>query len=209
MNPATGSHWRGVGYRLNRLFTRKNDGWGSRSSLDALRMLAALVQDGRVSVRLKRLPMAASVAAARLQGGRRNESVDHIRMKRAAREWMRAEGASDAQEEVPGYAGKFDVYSADADWIVECGNSSMDKLIQAIRDDERPRFTLIPYQDTERHDDSPRRLIAIDFVWDEALCDELNAAIDDQETAAMLAHARAYRARKIAEAQARKAAREA
>lgn len=153
--------------------------------------------------------MAACVAAARMQGGTRGESIDHIRMKRAAREWMRAEGAVDALEEVPGYTGKFDVYSADADWIVECGNSSMDKLIEAIRDDERPRFTLVPYQDTERHDDTPRRLIAVDFVWDEALCEEMNAAILGREESAMLAHDRAQRARMIAEAQARKAAREA
>jgi hypothetical protein len=199
---------RNVAWQLSRLFNRRNDGWGARSSVGSLRTVVPLIEAGRVTIRMRRLPMAACVTAARMQGGGRGESIAHIRMKRAAREWMRSEGAADAREEVVGYTGKFDAYSADADWIVECGNSSLDKLIQAIRDDERPRFTLIPYQATERHDDSPRRLIAIDFIWDEALSSELNAEIVGREEAMLKADEQARRARQIAEAQARKAARE-
>jgi hypothetical protein len=198
---------RNAAQRLERLFTRRRDGWGPRSAVGSSGMVARMIEAGRLTVRMHRLPMAASLAAARMQGGARSESIDHIRMKRAAREWMRAEGASDAHEEVRSYNGKFDVYSADADWIVECGNSSMDKLIDAIREEDCPRFTLIPYQDTERHDDSPRRLIAVDFLWDEGLGEELNDLIMSRDAEAMLAHDRENRARKITEAQARKAAR--
>ncbi|MGU3286416.1 hypothetical protein, partial [Methylobacterium mesophilicum] len=196
-----------VARQLSRLFNRRNDGWGARSSAGSLHTVAPLIEAGRVTVRMHRLPMAACVAASRMQSGGRGESITHIRMKRAAREWMRSEGADDAREEVPGYTGKFDAYSAKADWIVECGNSSMDKLIQAIRDDEHPRFTLIPYQDTERHDDSPRRLIAIDFMWDEALCGKLDAQFMAREGHMLETGEQLRRASQIAEAQARKAAR--
>lgn len=208
MNPEAGSPRRGVAARLGRLFNRRNDGWGARSSAGSLHTVAPMIEAGRVTIRMHRLPMAACVAAAHMQSGGRGESIAHIRMKRAAREWMRSEGAADAREEVPGYTGKFDAYSAKADWIVECGNSSLDKLIQAIRDDEHPRFTLIPYQDTERHDDSPRRLIAIDFMWDEALCGELDAQVMAREEDMLQTGEQSRRARQIAEAQARKAARE-
>lgn len=150
--------------RLSRLFDRRNDRWGARSSRSSARMIASLIDVGRLSVRAHRLPMSACGSAATIPPSSSGESTDHRRMKRAAMEWMRSEGATDAKEEVLGYTGKFDVYSADADWIVECGNSDMGKLLDAIRDDERPRFTLIPYQATEWRDGSHRRLIAVDFV---------------------------------------------
>ncbi len=121
---------------------------------------------------------------------------------------MRENGATDAAEEVRGYDGRFDVYSADADWIVEVGNSSVDKLLDAIRDDECPRFTLIPFQRVHWLDGMPRRLIAVDFHWDDQLCADLTNETIESQREAMESAARRQRAAMIAEAQARKVARQ-
>ncbi|MGC5779486.1 hypothetical protein [Methylobacterium sp. NFXW15] len=195
--------------RLRRLFTRKPDGWGARSGIEAHRILGSLVGADRVTVMMHRLPLSScSEAASVIAGSGARESVDHLHLKRAALLWMRENGATDAAEEVRGYDGRFDGYSADADWIVEVGNSSVDKLLDAIRDDECPRFTLIPFQRTHWLDGTPRRLIAVDFHWDDQLCADLTNEMVESQREAMESAARRHRAAMIAEAQARKAARQ-
>ncbi|KIU36535.1 hypothetical protein SR39_06230 [Methylobacterium radiotolerans] len=156
---------------------------------------------------MTRLPLLAVQTADHLAlTTTRGEGYDHLLLKRTAREWMRAEGAADAREEMRGFGGRFDVYSRDADWIVECGNSSMQKLVDAICDEEHPRFTLVPYQAIAWSDGSMRRLAAIDFVWDDGLAAELVETLIDRQDAAMKLAAHSDRARRIAEAQARKLA---
>ena len=197
-------------WRLRRLFTRKRDGFGARAPGIYVGLLADPFRSGMLRVEMRRLPAAACEEAAGLPRlSQRGESQDHIRMKHAGRTWMRLSGARDAELEVAGYDGRFDAYSLSHDWIVECGNSNIDKLVEAIGDADRPRFTLIPWQDVERHDGSPRRLIAADFSWDRELRDILIHAIAEDQAARMQRVERAYRNRMIAEAQARKAEREA
>lgn len=210
MNPRRGSdEVAHIAARLRRLFTRKIDGWGERTDPRAAISLAPFIAAGRLTLKMRHLPLHACVAGAEaIAGTGSRESIEHLRIKRAACAWMWSVGAVDAEEEIRGYGGRFDVYSSWADWIVEAGNSDIAKLVNAIRDDERPRFTLIPYQAVSRSDGSPRRLIAVDFVWDEAVTRDLSEAIHHRMRASMAEVDRTMRDRMIAEAQARKAARE-
>lgn len=189
--------------KANRLFARKRDGFGWRNSPEAARSVYGPLRDGRITLSMTRLPLAACEAGmAMLGNGCRTESGEHMAMKRAAVVWMSANGGADAAEEVSGYSGRFDAYSISADWIVECGNTNIGKLEHAIADEDHPRFTLIPWQPVQWPDGSPRRLIAVDFTWDDSLIREVLADRMERQGAFHQRYARARRERLIAERQA-------
>ena len=64
---------------------------------------------------------------------------------------MRLAGDADAYYEARLYGGRADVFSPKANWIAKCGNTGITKLIDAIYDRSRPRFTLVPYQTPGLH----------------------------------------------------------
>lgn len=192
--------------KANRLFARKRDGFGWRNSPEAARCIYGPLRDGRITLSMTRLPLAACEAGLdRLGNGCRTESGEHMAMKRAAVVWMASQGAPDAVEEVPGYSGRFDAYSVQADWIVECGNTNIGKLEEAITDEDHPRFTLIPWQPVQWPDGSPRGLIAVDFNWDDSLIREVFSDRMERQGAFLRDAERARRARVIAERQAARA----
>lgn len=161
--------------QIDRLFNRQRRGWYGRDTVGHFPALLNLILANQVRVRLERIPC--FVCAQAYEGinpqGRRSESPEHALMKRAARLWMHRQGARDAVEEAQSPVGRSDVYSAKADWIVEVGNTPIDKLDTALREPAEPvgprspRFTLIPFQDLFRRDGkTPRSLIAVDFSCD-------------------------------------------
>jgi hypothetical protein len=162
---------------LWRLFNRGGAGWGERGAIDETLPILAALAEGRIRVRLTRLPLPACVAASsiaiKIAAG---ESAAHSYMKVAARNWMALNGATDAVCEVSIHGGRADVYSRDKNWIVECGNTAPYRLVSAIEDESHPRFTLIPYQG--RYEFLGRRaparsLAAADFEWDDGLGPEI------------------------------------
>lgn len=161
--------------KLNRLFTRLDDGWGPRDSIADSAILLQPFADGRIRLKIHRIPAAiceaALVAEVTPHG---TEKRAHARMKEAAVRWMIASGSRDADTElfsvIPGIS---DAYSVTDNWIVECGNTAISKLRNAVLHRSRPRFTLIPYQSLLFPNGQARRLVAVDFAWDRSLTDEL------------------------------------
>ncbi|KAA0117927.1 hypothetical protein CIW48_27395 [Methylobacterium sp. P1-11] len=177
-------YWRYTSYRLEELFTRGRDGWGSRSMLNASLSLAPFIEAGRLRMIMRAIPpLSPRIEKKVASFSNARESAAHMILKHAACRWMRANGAKDAEEEVPGYGGRFDVYSEKADWIAEVGNSNVDKLAYAIMKPTPQRFTLVPYQRQAWRNGKPRRLIGIDFVWDASLGPDLEAALRAQRLA--------------------------
>lgn len=171
--------WRtvGLGLRLGNLFNRRCEAWGWRDSPGGSAATLAAFEDGRISVQMRRLPLAAVTEAQTARARRHgNESEEHARLKLAALLWMRSEGADDAELEARGIVGIADAYSEKANWIVECGNTRFSKLADAVLWEDAPRFTLIPYQNDDWEDGRPRRLIAIDFSWGKDLTKDLEEA---------------------------------
>lgn len=197
--------------RIVHLFTRRPEPWRSRSSPDAAPRLGRLITAGLVTLRPSRVPAQFFCDAwASVPEGNAGDGTEHQRMKRAMREWMKSCGASDAREEARGYGGRFDAYSESAGWIVEVGNTRIDKLLDAICDEDAPRFTLLPYQRLIGSTGEPRGLIAVDFVWGPEATARLISEFDDEAVEARREQDRRdrdRRARMIADAQARKAAR--
>jgi len=187
MNPGSGSrspYLRYASYRLEELFTRGGDSWGSRSILNASLSLGPFITAGRLRMALREIPPLSAAEDKLISSfANRRESAMHLVLKRAARTWMRRNGARDAEEEVFGYGGRFDVYSAKADWIAEVGHSNVDKLAYAIMKPTPQRFTLVPYQHLMWRTGKPRRLLGIDFVWDADLGPDLAAALEAQRKA--------------------------
>jgi len=171
--------------RLTNLFNRRCEAWGWRDTATEYPDALAAFEAGRIAVHIRRLPLDAVVTASRDKIWRHgNEGVDHARIKRAALLWMQGAGAADAKAEVRGVVGIADAYSDSANWIVECGNTRFGKLAEAITWEDTPRFTLIPFQDLERDDGTPRRLIAIDFSWSRDVTEDVeNAQIERRRRA--------------------------
>ncbi len=177
--------WRNVGWvghRLTALFNRGGSACGYRDTAENSRAAFAAFLAGRVSMRMVRLPREAVSQALKLHVSRYGtEGKDHARLKAAALLWMRSEGAEDAAPEVRGIVGIADAYSAKANWIVECGHTRFSKLADAMSWEDRPRFTLLPFQPLRWNDGRKRRPIAIDFSWSP----EVTADVVAEQWAAM------------------------
>jgi len=170
-----------AGIALTTLFNRRCEAWGWRDSATEWQDTLAAFEAGRIKMRIERLPLDAVTQAAAARIIRHgNEGEQHAQMKRAALLWMQSEGAADAKAEVRGVVGIADAYSFNTNWIVECGNTRFGKLADAVLWEDAPRFTLIPFQDMEWEDGSPRRLIAIDFSWDADVTEDLAMARMDR-----------------------------
>lgn len=214
--------WRGT-KKLQRILIRRNDGWASRSLVQSHPLLVTAMLNGDLRVDMTRLPLfaceEAQAAKVRLHG---KEGDDHARLKHAALAWMADEGAKDAQAEVRMGGWIADAYSEEYIWAIECGNTDASRLMDAIRWNRAPRFTVIPFQSTHWPNERVRRLIAVDFYWRPSL----TQWVVDQEVIQLRSCAEALdygylrgktaeqaqkdrRERQIAEAQARKAEREA
>ncbi len=172
--------------KLERLFTRLDDGWGPRDRIEDGAILLKPFADGRIRLKIHRIP--ATICEAALDAEvtpHGTEKHAHARMKEAAVRWMIASGSRDAGTElfsvIPGIS---DAYSVTHNWIVECGNTAFSKLRNAVLHRSRPRFTLIPYQSLLFPDGQARRLVAVDFAWDRSLTDELREADFQQATRA-------------------------
>jgi hypothetical protein len=163
--------------RIDALFNRRCSRWGYRDSCTDRQATYRAFLAGRFRMTLRRVPAEwcrlALNAEVRCEGG---EGEDHARLKLAALLWMRNDGADDATREARGIVGIADVYSKNANWIVECGNTRFGKLADAALWEDAPRFTLIPFQSLRRSDLSPRRFIAIDFAWTKELTADLEDA---------------------------------
>lgn len=165
--------------RLDDLFNRGRTGWYSRSVPDDYVPLLAPLVSGRLRLRLRTIPaeIIARVARTERIHASSSETADHYFIKRVAVAWMKAEGATDAAEEVRGglIAGRADAASLQKRWIVECGNTPVRKLVDSITE-EGIRFTLFPFQwgfDCARNPKAPARsLRAVDFEWGADLSEE-------------------------------------
>jgi hypothetical protein len=184
VSPHRSEYLRYASYRLEELFNRGGDSWGSRSILNASLSLGPFITAGRLRMIMREIPPLSAKAEKKVASfSNAREGADHMVLKRAARDWMRVSGAKDAEEEVAGYGGRFDAYSEKADWIAEVGHSNVDKLAYSIMKPTPQRFTLVPYQRLAWRTGKPRRLIGIDFVWDDDLRPDLIAALDAQRKA--------------------------
>lgn len=209
--------------KLQRILIRRNDGWASRNLVQSHPLLVAAVYNGDLHVDISRLPRSACEdaqnAKVRLHG---KEGDDHARLKLAALGWMKSEGATDASAEVRMGGWIADAYSESHIWAVECGNTDASRLMDAIQWCRAPRFTVIPFQNTHWNNESVRRLIAVDFYWRPSLskwvayreAERLRSCADALDYGRLQGKTieqaeRDRRERQIAEAQARKAAREA
>ena len=179
--------WRtvGSGERLERLFNRRSKGWGARDTVASIEWLLEPFAQGELRVEVIRLPAEASIAARAVRTAGRRESLEHHQLKAAAVAWMRSAGAEDAREERWCPVGKADAHSASQAWVVECGNTPMRKLFDAVEQEGISRFTLIPYQDLTWRDGSPRRLLAAEFVWSAGLPAALRAQTNAANAEAM------------------------
>lgn len=156
------------------IFNRGDTGWGSRDFGSTFLPLARAYILRDLAVRLIRIPAAHCAAAcAGRVGSHGKESYEHALLKRSALLWARSLGAADAKEEEWCAVGRADVYSANHRWVIECGNTPIKKLVDAVRSEQQPRFTLVPYQRCPSSLPASASLIAIDFVWSPALVDEL------------------------------------
>jgi hypothetical protein len=173
------------GSRLERLFNRHSKGWGSRDTIASIEWLLTPFARGEIRASAVRLPLHATLAGLTVRHGAKRESLEHHQLKAAALAWMQAEGAQDAHEERWCPVGKADAHSAAQAWVVECGNTPMRKLFDAVEQDGVRRFTLIPYQATTWQDGTPRRLIAAEFVWDDDVPSALQAQTDAANAEAM------------------------
>lgn len=158
------------------IFNRGDTGWGSRDFGSTFLPLARAYILRDLAVRLIRIPSSycATAAAGRI-GSHGKESREHALLKRSAMLWARSLGASDAKEEEWCAVGRADVYSAAHRWVIECGNTPIKKLVDAVRSEQQPRFTLVPYQRCPSSLPPSASLVAIDFVWCPALVEELRA----------------------------------
>lgn len=164
--------------KLDRLFTRLDDGWGPRDQIEDSSILLRPFAERRIRLRINRIPLAICEAAMMAQVvPHGTEKRAHARLKEAAVRWMHASGSPDAGTEmlsvIPGIS---DAYDVTHNWIVECGNTAFAKLRNAILHPSHPRFTLIPYQWLVFADGQARRLVAVDFIWDRSLTEELRKA---------------------------------
>ncbi len=171
---------------LDRLFTRRNDGWGARDRIEDSRHLLQAIADGAVKLYADRLPLSACTIAATADPIRTGgESLWHARLKVAGALALRQLGCKDVKVEAQTIGGYADVYSADTHWIVECGNTRFSKLASAVLHRSQPQFTLIPYQALTHPNGTPRRLISIDFMWSPTLTRRLNDEADVRALAAI------------------------
>lgn len=158
------------------IFNRGDTGWGSRDGGATFLPLARAYILRDLAVRLIRIPSShcATATAGRI-GSHGKESREHALLKRSVLLWAHSLGATDAKEEQWCAVGRADVYSAAHRWVIECGNTPIKKLVDAVRSEQQPRFTLVPYQRCPSSLPPAASLVAIDFVWCPALVEELRA----------------------------------
>lgn len=165
--------------RFERLFNRRSPYPYPRDSIWGLRHLHEPILAGRLRYRLHRIPQAivAEALAANLRGSAR-ESAAHETLKRIGRDWMWAEGAYDAENEVECLTGRADAYSESREWVLEVGSTEIGRLLKAMEfagcyAEPMHRFTLLPFQPLRWADGSPRGVLAVDISCDADLCREM------------------------------------
>jgi hypothetical protein len=151
---------------VQRLLIRRSDGWRSRSEVMQHPLLVEAICRDWIRVDYTHLPERVCEAAQTrdvIYYGK--EAEPHARLKLAALDWMRGEGATDAKAEVRLGGWIADAYSESYVWAIECGNTDASRLLDAIRWYRAPRFTVLPFQRAHTDDHRARRLIAVDFYW--------------------------------------------
>ena len=151
--------------RIRKLFNRIPSGWGRRESVmeDAVLLWAVRAWEaGYLKLRISRMSGVAwpSHMARGLRAGRRTESPEHIAKRRAAQEWLKAQGFKDALCEVSWLGYRADVLSAAHGVIVEVGHTPIEKMHDAVR--EGVRFLLVPFRDDFY--EAAERTVIIEFV---------------------------------------------
>lgn len=158
--------------KIDRLFDSRPDARRITNPTEDVETFLKLFYKGLVRLSLCRIPtwvMAKVEKTCRFEPTQ-TESLSHLFLKACAVEGMREAGAEDAFPEVRRQGTRPDALSKASNWIVECGNTPIWKLLDAMQDETHPRFTLLPFQPADDPRRRPRRsLIAIDFLWGDEL----------------------------------------
>lgn len=139
--------------QLERLFTARQDGWGSRHHPLEIEPLVEARALGDLSVAVHWVSREILESCDRGRAWRsasRGESAEHYWLKLVGARWLFERWRISTKEEVWSSGHKWDVANPEAGVVFECGNTDCKKAITALQYPAPWRFFILPYSAAAR-----------------------------------------------------------